>query len=143
MAKNRSKVVGEVIDMSFHRNGVSGRGFWNIIFKGHPDADSIVAGYTFVATFFAKEEQDKCDECEHEGDVACVAVLRLDDLNEGHAEQAWRGDTFHGELQTLVDSYVWRFDRQDDLKYDGAGREVNRRREAIEATKAKRSKVSS
>ncbi len=129
--------------MSFHRNGVSGRGFWNVIFKGHPDADSMVAGYTFVATFFPKaEEQDKCAECEHDGDEACVAVLRLDNLNEGNAEQAWRGDNFHGELQALVDTYVWRFDRRFDINYDGAGREVNRRREAIEATKAKRSKVS-
>lgn len=33
--------------MSYHRNGISGRGFWTIIFRGHEDADSLVKGYVF------------------------------------------------------------------------------------------------
>lgn len=135
-----SKSVGEVLDMSYHRNGVSGRGFWNIIFKGHEDADNIVAGHIFVATFFPADEMEEGYEAE--GDDACVAVLRLGDLNQGNAEQAWRGDHFHDELQALVDGFVWRFDRQPGVKYDGAGRELPRRREAVNATKAKKAQVS-
>jgi hypothetical protein len=131
--------------MSYHRNGVSGRGFWNIIFRGHDDADGMVAGHTFVATFFPAEEvgEDE-EECErHTGpdygpEEACVAVLRLDDLNNSNADQAWRGDNFHDELQKLVDSYVWKFDRNESAQYDGAGRELTNRHGAIRAQKARK-----
>lgn len=131
-----AKVVGECLGMSYHRNGVSGRGFWTILFRGHDDADSLVKGNLFVATFFPKEEGDEEEDIP---DVeACVAVLRLDDLNAGDAEQAWRGDHFHTELQALVKGYVWSFDRNERAEYDGAGRELTNRREAIRAQKAKK-----
>jgi hypothetical protein len=134
MTRGNAKLVGEVIDMSYHRNGVTGRGFWNIIFKGHPNADEIVAGYKFVATFFAQEtgEDDLVTP-------ACVAVLRLCDLQADNAEPAWRGDSFHSELQSLVESYVWKFEREEGRKYDGAGREMNDRKAAVEAQKERAS----
>jgi hypothetical protein len=125
--------------MSYHRNGVSGRGFWTILFRGHDDADSLVKGHLFVATFFPKEDGEEDEEgTSWVPEEACVAVLRLDDLNEGNAEQAWRGDHFQGELQVLVDSYVWKFDRNERVEYDGAGRELTDRRGAIRAQKAKK-----
>lgn len=81
------KLVGEVLDMSYHRNGVSGRGFWTVLFVGHPEADSLVAGNTFVATFFPADESE-----DEDWDVeACISVLRLSDLNDGNAEHVERG----------------------------------------------------
>jgi hypothetical protein len=126
--------------MSYHRNGISGRGFWNIIFRGHDDADSLVKGHTFVATFFPREPElgFEADNPDDDTVEACVAVLRLDDLNKSNAEQAWRGDNFHDELQVLVDSYVWKFDRNESAQYDGAGRELTDRHGAIRAQKAKK-----
>lgn len=119
--------------MSYHRNGVSGRGFWTILFEGHSDADSIVAGHTFVATFFPAEEFEE----DFEDVEACTAVLRLSDLNDSNAEQAWRGDNFQSEIEAIVRGFVWKFDRDEKREYNGAGQEINRRREAILAQKAK------
>lgn len=126
--------------MSHHRNGVSGRGFWTILFVGHEDADSnTVAGFRFVATFFPREPENPEDDSDEFATVeACVAVLRVQDLNEGNADMAWRGDHFHDELQHLVDTYVWSFDRTDGVQTDGAGREMTNRRGAIRAQKAKK-----
>lgn len=136
------KVVGKCLDMSYHRNGVSGRGFWTILFEGHPSAEKLIANFTFVATFFPREPDNPEDDSDEFDTIeACVAVLRLNDINKGNADMAWRGDHFHDELQKLVDSYVWRFDRDEGKEYDGAGREVNHRREAILAQKAKSLKI--
>lgn len=142
LGKRRPKsdrTVGEVLDMSYHRNGVSGRGFWHIIFKGHDDADGQVAGYRFIATFFPREPDNPEDDSDDFDTVeACVAVLRVEDINAGNAEMAWRGDNFHDELQKLVDSYVWKFDRNALVQVDGAGRELTNRHGAIRAQKARK-----
>ncbi len=132
--------MGEVLDMSYHRNGVSGRGFWTILFVGHEDAEvTTIAGFRFVATFFPREPDNPADDRDGQTPVeACVSVLRVQDLNDGNAENAWRGDHFHDELQNLVDSYVWEFDRTDGVQTDGAGREMTNRRGAIRAQKAKK-----
>ena len=95
-----TKTVGEVLDMSYHRNGISGRGFWTIIFTGAPKTDE--ADQTFVATFFPEEEMDGSPNVE-----ACVAVLLIGDLVDRCASNGWRGDYFHNELQTLVDEFDW------------------------------------
>ena len=126
-----NKLVGEVIDMSFHRNGISGRGFWTILFKG------TTVGGVFVATFFPKGEFVSEDGDLVDGEEACVAVLRLEDLKEGNAKTTWRGDNFHDELQSLVDGFTWEHDRNPQVEYDGAGREMTDRRGAIKAQKAK------
>ena len=126
------KLVGNVLNMSYHRNGSSGRGFWTILFEGHPESEDITANHTFVATFFPKEEAI----CEFAEVDACVAVLRVTDIAKGNTEQAWRGDRFQDELQKIVDSYVWPFDRDESRQLDGAGREITHRRAAIKAQKA-------
>ncbi len=140
LARLRTKTVGDVLDMSYHRNGVSGRGFWTILFMGHEDADSnTIAGFRFVATFFPWEPENSKDDSDEFSTVeACVAVLRVQDLAVGNAEMAWRGDHFHDELQKLVDNYVWKYDRTDGVQTDGAGREMTNRRGAIRAQKAKK-----
>lgn len=124
--------------MSYHRNGVSGRGFWTILFVGHEDAGNTVAGFRFVATFFPREPENPEDDRYDQPVEACVSVLRIQDLNEGNADMAWRGDHFHDELQHIVDTYVWKYDRTDGVQTDGAGREMTNRRGAIRAQKAKK-----
>jgi hypothetical protein len=132
------KLVGNVLNMSYHRNGVSGRGFWTILFEGHKDSEKLIAGYTFVATFFPPIELDEDEDETYESAEACVAVLRVSDIVKGNTQAAWRGDNFHGELQHLVDSYVWASDRPKDRQLDGAGREITDRRGAIKAQKARK-----
>ena len=135
-----AKLVGEVLDMSYHRNGVSGRGFWTILFEGNKHADSLVKGHRFVATFFHKEDGETDENGNsYVPEEACVAVLRLADLNEGNAELAWRGDHFQQELQHIVDTFVWKSDRATGVLVDGAGREMTNRRAAIKAQKEKSS----
>ena len=126
--------------MSYHRNGISGRGFWTILFVGHDDAEiTTIAGFRFVATFFPREPDNPADDSDDFVAVAaCVSVLRVQDLRDGNAQNAWRGDNFHDELQHLVDTYVWDFDRTKGVQTDGAGREMTNRREAIRAQKAKK-----
>ena len=131
------KLVGDVTDMSYHRNGSGGRGFWSILFEGHPGAEDLVANHTFIATFFPADEVD--EDGDYEGTEACVAVLRVNDISKGNLHFGWRGDNFQDELQALVDSYVWPFDRDESHQLDGAGREITHRREAILAQKARNS----
>ena len=111
MGAIRAKIkplVGPVLDMSYHRNGVSGRGFWTILFEGHPDSEEkSIKQHAFVATFFPREEDEDGNTLEE----ACVSVLRLRDLNAKNAERSWRGDNFHAELAILVQDYVWTHDR--------------------------------
>jgi hypothetical protein len=131
------KKVGEVLDMCYHRNGTSGRGFWTILFKGHSNASSKVAGHTFVATYFPGEESaDEDPEDYREAEAACVAVLRLGDLDQGHANQCWRGDAFESELATLVDNFIWPHERgvEPEATFDPS----MGRRAAIKAQKAKK-----
>ena len=116
-----SKRVGLVVDMSYHRNGVSGRGFWTILFEGAKGSD--IEGESFVATYFPG------------GDEICTAVLRLDPLIAGNADNCMRGDTFHDELKALVDNYEWPHERRERMEREGL-KPVNRRA-AIEHTKAK------
>jgi len=134
------RLVGEVLDMSYHRNGVSGRGFWTILFVGHDDAEiTTIAGFRFVATFFPREPDNPADDSDEFSTVeACVAVLRVQDLREGNADIAWRGDHFHDELQKLVDNYVPKHERTGGVQTDGTGREMTNRRGAIRAQKAKK-----
>ena len=140
LARQITRTVGEVLDMSYHRNGVSGRGFWTILFLGHEDADSnTIAGLRFVATLFPRPPGFRApdDSAEFVAE-ACVAVLRVQDLEAGDANMAWRGDHFHDELQKIVDNFVPKRNRTSGVQTDGAGREMTNRRGAIQAQKAKK-----
>ena len=99
-------LVGEVEDMSFHRNGISGEGFWTILFKGHEDADSTIKGQRFLATVASKTDGPGEDDIH-------TRVHRLSDLVDGDAGNAWRGDNFHDELTVLVKNYVWPHEREE------------------------------
>lgn len=115
MSRMSKRVVGRVIDMGYHRNGVSGEGFWTIIFEGADGSD--VAGEVFVATYFGDDD-----------DVIRTAVLRVKSLAYGDANDGMRGDAFHDELKALAENYVWPHEQPEPT--------VNRRA-AIEHTKAK------
>lgn len=112
--------VGRVIDMDYHRNGVTGEGFWCIIFEGSKHSD--VAGEVFVATYFGDDD-----------DVIRTAILRVKSIAHGNAHDDMRGDVFHDELKALVDNYVWPVFKQPQQHRSPT---VNRRA-AIEHTKAK------
>jgi hypothetical protein len=116
-----ARLIGEVVDMDYHRNGISGIGFWTIIFEASDESDC--AGQTFVATYFPNDE----NEC-------FTAVLRLNDLTKGNSGGCMRGDHFHDELKTLVDNYEWPHEKRERLEREG---NMTKRREAIEHTKAK------
>jgi hypothetical protein len=113
-------VVGKVVDMDYHRNGISGEGFWTIIFEGGEGSDC--AGQTFVATFFPNEE----NEC-------FTAVLRLNDLTKANAGGCMRGDHFHDELKVIVENYEWPADKRERLEREG---NMTNRRAAIEHSRA-------
>ena len=110
--------VGEyvVLDVTYHRNGVSGEGFMTGIFSRQVEGDDFENG-TFVFTLFqsysGKEEEDTFDKIT--GDYKC-AVLRLEDLNTGSVENAWRGDYFYSHVvQPAVLSYNKQYDKHFKL----------------------------
>ena len=79
-----------IIESSFHRNGISGEGFYAVRFMWKPeDAEKPEA---FIATLF--------DE------PGCCAVLSLDRIDAygvGFAlGNSWRGDHFEGELRDHI-----------------------------------------
>jgi hypothetical protein len=102
--------------MYYHRNGVSGNGFWTILFEGAKGGD--LEGRSFVATYFEEEHQIN------------TAVLDLEPLIRGEANHCIRGDDFHGEIKALVDKFDW--DKPRPLP-----KQAINRRAAIEHTKAK------
>lgn len=83
------KLVKEVKQIEFHRNGVGGAGFYAILFISHVDEkDSLM-----VATLF-----DEFGYC---------AVLRVPDLSDidkgvSFGVNSWRGDCFEPELREAV-----------------------------------------
>jgi len=93
MAKKQTRrevpLIGEVIDVARHRNGVSGEGFYAVLFRGARGSD--VDGKQFVATVF--------------DDAGYVAVLALGDLADGDARGCYRGDAFATELREAI--RVW------------------------------------
>ena len=120
-ADRKRKRVGLVVDMGYHRNGISGEGFWTIIFEGAKGTEA--ENKSYVATFFPNDEA----ECR-------TAVLLVDDLIRGNAKGTMRGDYFHDELKALVDNYEWPHEKQERLEREGG---IVNRRAAIEHTKAK------
>lgn len=78
-----------IISASFHRNGISGEGFYAVLFT-----DKDVNG-TMVAALF--DEPGYC------------AVFNIEKLGEGNVEfgeNSWRGDRYASELRPLLDEYL-------------------------------------
>jgi hypothetical protein len=94
--RKRINLVGRVLDVGYHRNGVCGAGFWTVLFVGHKDADETVRGSRFVATRFDHGTLDSSD--------LRIAVLRVDDLDHGDANNCWRGDNFADEIDAIIEA---------------------------------------
>lgn len=84
----------EIIEISFHRNGVDGIGFHAVLFTATVDTGDGVRRQKMVATVF--DEKGAC------------AVLAVEPLSTkvgvkfGH--NSWRGDTFEGILRKAIQS---------------------------------------
>lgn len=86
---SRPKLELTVTDVSFHRNGIGGVGFYAVLFT---DTES----GKMVASLF--DEPGYC------------AVYSIDELTKGNIAFAqgnsWRGDNFEAELRPLVDAWL-------------------------------------
>ena len=80
----------QIQEASFHRNGISGLGFYAIRFQFKPeDAEK---PENFLATLF--DEQGAC---------AVVSLDRIESHGVGFAKgNSWRGDHFEGELRKRI-----------------------------------------
>lgn len=115
-------VIGEyqVIDVDYHRNGVGGVGFYTGIFEIR-DGEEAGKKFTFVmfpsfSGWVKGKEYEKADEYTFDnatGDYQC-AILSLDSLNRGTAEDAWRGDYFYHHV---VQEAIKEHDRQYAFHY--------------------------
>ena len=78
---------------SYHRNGVSGKGFWVVMFTANGDADC--KGRRFVGVVFDAPRT--------------VAVFDVDMLAAGNIEFAkgnsWRGDNFEPHLRGIIHNW--------------------------------------
>ena len=83
------KQVLEIIEASYHRNGIGGAGFTAILFKDHEEKK------TMIASLF--EEPGYC------------AVYAVDELTAGNITFAhgnsWRGDRYETLLRQLLETY--------------------------------------
>ena len=80
----------EIQEASFHRNGVSGLGFYTVLFKWRPkDAE---APENFLATLF-----------DNPGACAVISLDRIETQGIGFAcGNSWRGDYFEEELRKQI-----------------------------------------
>jgi len=80
----------EIIEASWHRNGVCGEGFFAVLFK------DLEENKTMIASLF--DEEGYC------------AVYEVKQLAEGNITFAhgnsWRGDRYESELRELVEDYL-------------------------------------
>lgn len=86
------KLIGRVLKIAYHRNGIAGNGFYVVLFKpsgryeGHPTL--------FLATVFNEP-----------GNIAVLALdsqRGLDNRIIGFADNSWRGDHFEPELREYI-----------------------------------------
>lgn len=79
----------EIIEASYHRNGICGVGFTAILFKDHDEKK------TMIASLF--DESGYC------------AVYAVDELAKGNIAFArgnsWRGDSYESDLRPLLETY--------------------------------------
>lgn len=82
----------EIIKLSYHRNGVSGYGFYVATFNYH---DGVV-NHHMVGIIYPD-------------DLGYCSVLDIDELKSDNIEFAggnsWRGDNFEGELREAIEAY--------------------------------------
>lgn len=82
----------EIIEASWHRNGIGGVGFYAVLFKDHDE----LGGETMIASLF--DEPGYC------------AVYAVKELSAGNVTFAngnsWRGDNYEAKLRPLVNQWL-------------------------------------
>jgi len=82
------KCVKKIIDVSFHRNGVCGVGFYSVIFENPKQ------GLMHASVF---------DEL---GYVAVHKISMLANKDIAFGSNSWRGDQFESELRQMIDKWL-------------------------------------
>ena len=88
----------DVAQVAYHRNGISGAGFFTILFTG-PGRDDRPT--RFVGTLVPEEDEETGKSLRPE----YYSVLALGDLVNDHADRCWRGDHFAGDLWAATKAY--------------------------------------
>ncbi len=78
--------IQRIIDIDFHRNGISGAPFHVILFEDKGDEASRKVGIVFQSP-------------QH---VAVLDIAKLADGNIAFGQNSWRGDVFEIELRAAV-----------------------------------------
>ncbi len=96
---NKPIVVGKVA-FDYHRNGISGLGFYSARFSGEAD-NGETEPFVAVLEAFADDELSEWGHC---------YVLAVKDLLDSGPTRGWRGDNFEAELRPLLAEAVdlWR-----------------------------------
>jgi len=82
----------KIKEYSYHRNGVSGNGFYAIIFLHAPDES--IKEETFLATLF-----------DEPGSCAVISLDRIEKCGIAFAKgNSWRGDNFENELREIIET---------------------------------------
>ena len=97
--KNKPEKYGTVpIDITYHRNGVGGKGFFAIRYDWHDEElpstlDNPFPVRRMYATITYKDDVDEFDE-------SSCRVVDLDDLST-----SWRGDRMSAKVSYLIGKY--------------------------------------
>lgn len=81
----------KIKEYSYHRNGVSGNGFYAILFLHTPE--NSVKEETFIATLF-----------DEPGSCAVISLDRLEKSGVRFAQgNSWRGDCFEDDIRKIIE----------------------------------------
>jgi hypothetical protein len=93
-------MVKDVINVEYHRNGISGESFYTVIFSGDFGAEENVV---LMATLFEYDVEE--DEGTFAGSNPFCAVVRVDEVGCKRIESNWRGDQFSPFIEAVVRIY--------------------------------------
>lgn len=80
----------EIIEIDFHRNGVSGESFYAVLFKYKANKGE----ETFLASVF--EESGYC---------SVISLDRIEKYGIRFGNNSWRGDHFETDLRKAIEEY--------------------------------------
>jgi hypothetical protein len=80
-------------DVTYHRNGCSGEGFWTVRFT-FTDEDNTTP-MRMLATVFNAEDRSAMQ----------VAIVSIEDCAQADKVRGWRGDYFAGDMYDVIDEW--------------------------------------
>lgn len=99
MRKTRKRLIERILEIDYHRNGISGEPFHAVVFSHIDDAGERRRMLAFVFPGSGPQQ------ARLNGRVAVVATDRL--LSDGVAfgVNSWRGDQFEPELRKAIEAH--------------------------------------